>query len=78
MVSAIINITEDTNRVLNIVKAVYGLKGKSESVDFVARQYEQKILSPELRSAYVKKALRIQKQKPIIVGTAESLRKRYG
>ena len=78
MVSAIISISEDTNRLLNIIKAAYGLKGKSESIEQMARQYEQEILPPALRSAYVKKALRIQKQKPIIVGTAESLRKRYG
>ena len=77
MVQAIINISEKANRVLNIVKAKYGLKDKSEAINVIADEYEQEVMEPELRPEYIKKALRIQKQPAIKIGTIENLRKRY-
>ena len=77
MVQAIINISEKANRVINIVKAKYGLKDKSEAINIMAKEYEQDIMEPELKPEYVKRALRIQKQPSIKVGTVENLRKRY-
>ena len=76
MVQAIIKIEEHTNRVLNVVKAKYGLKDKSEAIDLMAQQYEESILEPELRPEYVKKAKRIMKQEKVSVGNVEGLRKR--
>ena len=76
MVQAIINIEEQTNRVLNIVKAKFGLKDKSEAIDRMAQQYEETILEPELKPEYIEKAKKIMKQKKIHVGTVENLRKR--
>ncbi|NOZ76867.1 MAG: DUF2683 domain-containing protein, partial [Euryarchaeota archaeon] len=35
MVKALIDIDEHTNRIINIVKAQYGLKRKSEAIDFI-------------------------------------------
>lgn len=77
MVQAIINIDDDTNRTLNIIKAKYGLKDKSEAIDMMAKQYEDKILEPQLRPEYVQKAQRIHKQKPIKVGSLNYLKNRY-
>ncbi len=77
MVQAFIKISEQTNRVLNIVKAKYDLKDKSEAINVMAKQYEMKIMEPGLRPAYVRKALSIQKQTPIKVGSVEKLRERY-
>ena len=77
MVQAIINISEKANRVLNIVKAKYGLKDKSEAIDTMAEEYQQFVMEPELRPEYIKKALKIQKQPAIKIGTVENLRKRY-
>ena len=77
MVQAIINISEKANRVLNIVKAKYGLKDKSEAINVMAEEYEESVMEPELRPDYIEKALRIQKQPPIKVGSVENLRKRY-
>lgn len=62
MVKAIININETTNRLLNILKAKYGLKDKSEAIEKMAEQYEAEILEPELRPEYVEKIKKIQKQ----------------
>ena len=78
MVQAIINIKESTNRVLNILKAKYGLKDKSQAIDLMANEYEQEILEPELRPEYIEKAKKIMKEKPIRVGTPKDLRKMMG
>lgn len=78
MVQAIINIKENTNRVLNILKAKYGLKDKSQAIDLMAKEYEQEILEPELRPEYIEKAKKIMKEKPIRVGTPKDLRKMMG
>jgi len=61
MVKAIININENTNRLLNILKAKYGLKDKSQAIDEMAKQYQEEILEPELRPEYVQKIKNIQK-----------------
>ena len=77
MVQAFVNLSEHANRVLNIIKAKYGLKDKSQAIEVVVTEYAEDILEPELRPEYVKKAKRIMKQKPIKVGTVANLRKRY-
>ena len=78
MVQAIINISEKANRVLNIVKAKYGLKDKSEAINVMAEVYEESVMEPELRPEYIEKMKRVQRQPAIKVGTLEDLRKRYG
>jgi hypothetical protein len=62
MVQAIINIEDNTNRILNILKAKFGLKDKSEAIDLMAKEYELKILEPELRPEYLKKLEKIKKE----------------
>lgn len=59
MVQAVINIDENTNRVLNIVKAKFGLRDKSEAINLVVNEYEQKSLEPELRPEYKIKLAKI-------------------
>lgn len=78
MVQAIINIDERTNRVLNIVKAKYGLKDKSAAINKMAEEYQDVILEPELKPEYIEKLKKIGKQEAIEVDTVEILRKRYG
>ncbi len=77
MVQAMININEEANRVLNIIKAKYGLKDKSEAINLVVKEYEESFLEPELRPEYIEKALKIHNQSSIKVGTVGNLRKRY-
>ena len=76
MVKAIINIEDQTNRILNIVKAKFGLKDKSEAIDTIAKQYQDSILEPELRPEYIENARKIMKNKKIHVGNTDNLRKR--
>ena len=63
MVQAVINIEEKTNRVLNIVKAKFGLRDKSEAINLVVNEYEQNSLEPELRPEYQVKLAKIMKGK---------------
>ena len=74
MVQAIINIDDHTNRVLNIVKAKFGLKDKSQAIEMMAAKYEETILEPELRPEYVEKLKSIKKQKGIRFKTVQQLR----
>ena len=39
MVQAMVNISENTNHILNIVKARYNLKDKSEAIEKVVLSY---------------------------------------
>ncbi len=63
MVQAMININENANSVLNIVKAKYGLKDKSEAINLVVEEYKVTCLEPELRPEYKKKLQNIVKGK---------------
>ena len=69
MVQAIINVNDRTNQVLNIVKAKYNLKDKSEAINVMAQKYEENVLEPELRPEYIKKAQKIMKEKAIPIGS---------
>lgn len=62
MVQSIIDIDENEDRVLNIVKAKFGLKNKSQAVAMIAKIYEDSFLEPELRPEYVEKLKRIEKK----------------
>jgi hypothetical protein len=78
MVQAMINVEDHTNTILNVIKAKYNLKDKSEAIDLMAAQYESEILEPGLRPEYVQKAKGIMQEEAIRVGSMEDFRKRYG
>lgn len=62
MVQALVNISEKTNRILNVIKAKEGLKDKSEAIDKMASRYEE-IFEPEFRPEFIAEIKRIQKGK---------------
>jgi hypothetical protein len=61
MVQNIIDLGKKEDRILNIVKAKYGLKNKSQAVAFIANKYEDSFLEPELKPEYIKKLEKIEK-----------------
>jgi len=77
MVQAMIHIEEETNRILSIVKAKYGLRDKSMAIDLVVKKYKEDSLEPALHPEYTEKLQKISKGKHIFVGSVENLRKRY-
>ena len=79
MVKAIISIDKETNRLLNILKAEYGLKDKSQAINKMAEEFKRFVkIEPEVRPEYIKKLKRIHKQKRIRIGSLDDFRKRYG
>lgn len=75
MVQNIIEIGKREDRILNIVKAKFGLRNKSEAVAFIAKIYEESFLEPELRPEYLKKLQKIRKGKYIKYNSIDELRK---
>ena len=67
MINALIQLDENTNRVLNVIKAKYALKDKSEAITVLVNTYIENSGEPELRPEFVAKIKRIQKQKSIRV-----------
>jgi hypothetical protein len=63
MVQNVIDIGDREDRVINIVKAKYGLKTKSEAIALIAKAYEDTFLEPEVRPEYLEKLEKIRKGK---------------
>jgi len=78
MVKAIVDIDKEANRILNIIKAQYGLKDKSQAISKMAKEFKEIVLESEVRPEYVKKMKRIQKEPIIRIGTIKDFKKRYG
>ena len=75
MTQALIRLNENINRVLNIVKAKYDLKDKSETIEFIVKKYIEFENEPELRPEFIEKINEIKKEKSIRV---DDFAKRYG
>lgn len=77
MVKAIVEIDEQANNVINVLKARYGLKDKSQAINEMARQYKKLVLESDIRPEYVTKLKKIQKEAIIRIGSASDFKKRY-
>ncbi|MBT4805051.1 DUF2683 family protein [Candidatus Woesearchaeota archaeon] len=75
MVQAMIQISENANQVLNIVKARFNLKDKSEAIEKVVLDYGGDILEPELRPEFVSKMKERQKESTVKV---KDFKKHFG
>ena len=69
------DLREETNRVLNVVKAKHGLRTKSEAIELVIRAYAEELLEPELRPEYVERLKGIEKERSVAI---RDFAKRYG
>ncbi len=76
-VQAMLEIPEEVNHILNIVKARYNLKDKSEAITKVVTDYGIELLEPELRPEFIEKMKRVGEEKAISVGGIEEFKKRY-
>ncbi len=75
MVQALIELDENTNRVLNVVKAKFDLKDKGEAIRLVVEKFVDFENEPELRPEFIQKFNDTQKKKIIKV---DDFAKRYG
>ena len=77
MVQALVEINENTNRVLNVVKAKYGLRDKGQAIQIVVERYIEEENEPELRPEFIEKIRKTENQKGIKFKSINELRKRY-
>ena len=75
MVQALIELDENANRVLNIVKAKLGLNGKSEAIKAVIEYYIEHEGEPELKPEFIERIKKAEKGKFIKVS---NFAKHYG
>jgi len=75
MVQALIELDENTNRVLNVVKAKFDLKDKGDAIKLVVEKFVDYENEPELRLDFIQKFNEMQKKKTIKV---DDFAKRYG
>ena len=54
MVKNVINLTERGSRIINIVKAKYGLKDKSQALSIILNRFEEVELEPQLRPEFIR------------------------
>jgi replicative DNA helicase len=74
MVQALVKLNGNINRVLNIVKAKYNLRDKSEAIEFIINKYIESEGEPELQPEFIDKIEKIKKEKSIRV---DDFAKRY-
>jgi len=70
-----IEIPKEANQILNIVKARYNLKTKSEAISKIVIECGANILEPELRPEYLEKLERIRKGRYLKFDSIDDLRK---
>ena len=75
MVNALVQLDGNTNKILNIVKARYGLKNKGEAIQYVVNGFVEYENEPEIRPEFIEKMKDVSKQKSIRV---DDFARRYG
>lgn len=76
MVQALINLSENANRVLNVVKAKYNFKDKSQAIEFLVDIYIEEQDEPDLRPEFIEKLKKLEKEGEFIsYNTLDELRK---
>ena len=75
MVQAMIEISNEANQILNIVKARYNLKTKSEAIAKIVIEFGTNIIEPELRPEYMSKLQKLEKEKGISFKNISKLRR---
>lgn len=78
MVKAIVEIDEEANNVINILKAQYGLKDKSQAINEMAMQYKALILESRVRPEYLTKLEEIGREPILRIGSVVDFNKRFG
>lgn len=75
MVQAMIQISDEANQILNIVKARYALKDKSDAIEKVIMTFGDDFLEPQLRPEFIQKMKERQAEKTIKV---KDFKKHFG
>ena len=74
---ALLDLPEELNRTLNIIKAQHSLKNKVEAIKMAVDTYKEEHMEPELRPEFIKKMQKGENKKGFKFKSVEELRKRY-
>ena len=77
MTKALLDIPEEVNQTLSIIKAQFGLQNKVEAISLAVQTYKEQFMEPQLRPEIVRKILRKDKKKGVVFRSIKELRKRY-
>ncbi len=59
---ALLDLPQEINQTLNIIKAQHNLKNKAEAITLVVTVYKNEHIEPELRPEFVEKILKKEKE----------------
>jgi len=62
MISARLNLTEYSNKVLNMIKIKFDLKDKSEALNKFMNMFGEEIVEKEAKDAYIKRLIEIDER----------------
>jgi len=74
---ALLEIPDEVNQTLNIIKAQHNLKNKAQAITLVVNHYKDEQMEPELRPEFVQKIQATEHLKGIPFKSVDELRKRY-
>ena len=74
---ALLDIPQEVNQTLNIVKAQHNLKNKVAAITLVVNIYKKEHMEPELRPEFVERIQKTENQKGLKFKSVEELRRRY-
>lgn len=74
---ALLDIPEEVNQTLSIIKAQHRLKNKVEAITLVVNSYKDEHMEPELRPEFVERIKKTERLKGIPFSSIADLRKRY-
>ena len=72
---ALIDLPQEVNQTLNIVKAQHNLKNKVQAITLVVNTYKNEHMEPELRPEFVERLNKREKEKGIPFKNMAELRK---
>lgn len=75
MVQAVIKFNEHESRVINTIKGKMGLKNKSDAVNYIIKEYESKLMEPQLKPEYYNELKKINQDDHIEFNSIDDLKK---
>ena len=69
-----LDLGEHENKIVNVVKAEFGLSNKNEAIKLIIDKFEQELLEPKLRPKFVEELLKIDKEEGIEFKNMKELR----
>lgn len=75
MVQTLITLTEEEDKVVNIVKGMQGFRNKSQTIQYIINVFAEELFEPSLRPEFVEKMKARKKEKSVKV---EDYRKHFG